>query len=190
MVRVEFFTLNSILNTKAFHTLYNQLVNELRTSDANQRIAWAHHIIDVQISLLALSKILYEEERTARRFTWLLSDIGLVHPETLREAIPQLFRERKQVPLPNFERAFCSYWRIAGIPEEQEGEAIDLLFGWLMDANVNVHVKNHALECLQKLAEKYPDLKHELELVLHEQLDKNTATFRKKAMKALESLKG
>ena len=49
-------------------------------------------------------------------------------------------------------------------------------------------MKSRALFVLTKLVKKYPELKNELKLCLEDQMDKNTDSFRKRAMKELKLL--
>ena len=89
--------------------------------------------------------------------------------------ISTLFTKR---PLPHF-------GSIVGVPPENEGRAIDLLFQWLLSADTNVTIKSRSLWVLLKLTKKYPELKNELKLCLQDQMDKYTNDFKKRATKIL-----
>ena len=121
-------------------------------------------------------------------FSWLLSDIGEANPSTLLSILPALFENRNKTTIPNFDQQFSKYWNRVGIPEEQEGAAIDLLFQWLIDPKVNVSIKSNALEVLVKVLEKYPDLKTELKLMLEDSNAQDSAAFQKKKEKILRKI--
>lgn len=171
------------------HKLYQELVEELPTSMNAHRILWAKAIVDNNIALHDLIGLLGEEHKVAYRFLWLLSDIGDRDADKLYQFLPELFNARDTYKQFDYTPAFCKYWHIVSIPEEQEAEAIDLCFGWLNDPKAKVSFKYYSMWVLHKLLDKYPDLKNEFISSLEGQLEGNTATFRKQAGKILAKSK-
>jgi hypothetical protein len=77
---------------------------------------------------------------------------------------------------------------MAGVPAENDSEAIDLLFKWLLSKETNVTIKSRSLHVLFKLSKKYPEIKNELKFCIEDQMDKYSNDFRKKSIKILREL--
>ncbi len=149
--------------------LYSELKATLKTSDGTDRKQWAIQVVEEGIALKTLLPLLQEDKTTAMRCSWLLSDIGEVSPEVLLEALPALFDQKGATNVPHFEQQMVKYWRITGVPLEQEGYVIDMIFTWLHDPQVSTHIKTVSLDVLEVLLKKYPELKNELQLWVEQQ---------------------
>jgi hypothetical protein len=167
---------------------YNELKVSLSHSTADERNAWASTLIKNKIDLKEMSNLLMCDKKIASRFSWMLSDIGTLEPSTLLTELPFLFKLSDEITHINFKISFATYWKLCGIPVENESEAINLLFGWLQSGNINVTTKSRALFALYNLTKKYPELKNELKICLEDQLDKNTKDFNKRAQKVINKL--
>lgn len=168
--------------------LRDELQELLLTSNDAQRRAWAKEIIEEQIDLAELCQLLNCERPIAMRFLWLLSDLGETDKDALAPILPYLFKRSDTLEHIDIKPAFAKYWSLCGIPAEHETEAIDLLFEFLQSASYNVTIKGHAMMALFGLTQKYPELGNELKISLEDQLDKNTANFRKRIEKVLAKL--
>lgn len=174
------------MNSKG--ALYHTLLTQLKQSTGANRTAWAMQIVDDEIDLQELSGLLFEEQSIATRYSWLLSDIGMEQPQKLFDLLPYLFAQRHKTNALNFAQQMVKYWRIAGIPEEQKGHAIDVMFGWLMDPKESTHIKTVSLDVLAKLLEEYPDLKNELKLCLEQQPEDIDISFKRKVKQIIKTL--
>lgn len=148
---------------------------------------WAATIAEKDIDIKDLSGLLKGEPQTASRFLWLLSDVGEADAGRLFVALPYLLDLCDQLNH-IYKTSFASLWHIAGVPSEDEGRAIDLLFQWLLSLDTNVTIKSRAIWVLLKLTQKYPELKNELKLCLKDQMDKHTSSFEKRVVKILMEL--
>ena len=175
------------MNVNSSHTFYNELESSLATSTEAQRQMWAATIIEKDIDLKDLSNLLKCERKTASRFLWMLSGIGLLNPNKLFAALPFLLGFCNEVN-PDYKTSFANFWLIAGVPSENEGTAIDLLFQWLLSADTNVTTKSRSILVLYNLTKKYPELNHELKLCLEDQVDKYTNAFKKRTAKILAQM--
>lgn len=167
--------------------IYQTLLSSLPSSMAVNRTQWARIIVEQDLDLLELSRLLLEDKKVATRFLWLLSDIGQLQPQKLAAILPHLFEIRKQVQV-DMAHAFTRYWFLCGIPPENEGEAVDMLFDWLLSPKTGVSIKVYAVHNLVQLALKYPDLKEEVKLAIETMLGKSTKPFDKCAEKDLRKL--
>ncbi len=166
---------------------YKELESSLPSSTEVERRIWANTIIEKDIDLKHLSNLLKGEPKIASRYLWLLSDIGIFNPNKLFTALPYLFDLCNQLD-PIYKRSFASFWLYAGVPIENEGAAVELLFQLLISTETNVTIKARAMLVLFKLTEKYPELKNELKLCLKDQMDKYSVSFKKRVIKVLNKL--
>ena len=167
--------------------LYKELKYSLATSTGEKRKIWARTIIEKNIDIKYLSKLLKCEQKIANRFLWLLSDIGIINPNKLLDELPFLFDLCKDLN-PLYKTSFASFWMYCGIPKENEGKAIDLLFDFLVSKDTNVTIKSRALFVLFKLTKKYPEIKNELILCINDQMDKYSIDFKIRSTKILNEL--
>jgi len=165
-----------------------ELVQLLPSSSGAQREVWAKTIVAQQIGLPTLAVLLDEEQKVASRFLWLLSDLGNVNPDCLRLHLPYLLQLSETVVHVNLKQSMASYWLIAGVPEQNEGIALDWLLQWLRSPNVNATTKSRSLKVLVKLVQKHPAIQPEVLLALEGQLEHKSSSFRKLAMKTLHTL--
>ncbi|MES2616978.1 MAG: hypothetical protein V4613_03815 [Bacteroidota bacterium] len=176
------------MSPKFSHTaFYQELQTALPTSTFEQRKIWLANIIENNIQIKDLAQLLLCEHKIATRFQWMLSELGLLYPKKLLSELPYLLEFSKQIN-PAYKTSFASFWRIAGVPTENEAVAIDLLFQWLISPTTNVTTKSRSLWVLEKLTDKYPELKNELKLCLIDQMDKYSPDFKKRVNKVLEKL--
>lgn len=166
-------------------TFYCELEEQLSYSTGKQRKEWAKLIHEQHLEIEPLTPLLLSEPRIALRFSWLLTDIGMVAPERLRQLLPLLLEMSQQIKHFDFRIAFATYWRTVGVPEENEAIAIDWLLMWLQAAEVNVTTKTRALFALAELAKKYPAIKNEIRLILVDQIPRYSNTFAQSAQKVL-----
>lgn len=171
-------------STTAF---YKELESALPGSTGTQRQKWAGVIVKKNIPIKDLSGLLKGEQKTATRFLWLLSDVGIANRDKLFRELPFLWKTCEKLN-PVYKMSFASYWHIAGVPPENEAKAIDLLFQWVLSADTNVTTKSRSFWVLFKLTKKYPELKNELKLCLENQADKYSIDFKKRATKLLIQL--
>ena len=111
-----------------------------------------------------------------------------MNPGKLFSVLPFLLEFSENNLSFKYKTALASYWLYVGVPPENEGKAIDLLFQILLSNDTNVTIKSRALLVLYKLTRKYPELKGELKLCLVDQLDKHSLSFKKRAAKILNEI--
>lgn len=167
---------------------YQLLEKRLSESTGADRKKWASEIIAANMDLRFFADLLHGEPKRARRFLWLLGDLVELNGEFVKPFLPQLWIASKKVMAFNARLNFAKFWFYSGIPAENEAEAIDCLFNWWQSAQVNVSIKFYVLRNLVALTKKYPDFKTEVTAVLVDQLDKNTADFKRKIENALHDL--
>mgnify|MGYP006201659295 CR=1 FL=1 len=160
-------------------SLYSRLYSSLPTSTGAHRKILARRVAQDEVNLKKLLPLAGCERGVASRFLWLLSDVAEINPEKVFEVLPDLFAMREQILHAHLEHSLSKYWSLLGIPKENEGEAVDLLFQWLVSPNSNVTVKRHSFLALKTLTQKYPELQSELDLCVEDQLGKTGKSFDK-----------
>lgn len=163
---------------------FKQLFENLSTASGPQLKAMANALVQADVNLIELFPLLKADKKTAHHFLWLISDIGLLDKTYLFGYLPELLQYIKTCNQ-TYHASMSNWWRIAGVPEENEGEAIDLMFQWVLSIEVNPTIKMRAFEVLARLCKKYPDIRNELVLCLREQEGKYTVDFKKRVGKLL-----
>lgn len=170
-----------------FEVFYKLLNENIEKSQVADRKGWLTIIYTHNFELLRFKNIFNEASPKVNRFLWMISELGALYPAYLRSQLPALFDLSKNTNF-DFKAAFASYWNMVGVPEENEGEAIDLLFKWIASPLENVTIKSRAIFTLHQLVIKYPDLNHEFQAVLNAQLKKYSKDFDKRILKVLHQL--
>lgn len=87
---------------------YKELESSLSTSSGQQRKKWAEMIIERNIDIKSLAGLLKGEQKTAVRFLWMLSDVGITDPNRLFNELPFLLRYCDKLN-PVYKTSFASY---------------------------------------------------------------------------------
>ncbi len=168
--------------------LKHELISFLADSSGAERKKWIEYIVNHNILLTDLVDILYRDYKTAMKFSWIVGSLCELDSKRVFPVVNQIFDSRDKIKIPNFERTIAKIFYLVEIPQEIEGEAVTLMFNWLLDPKIIVSTKNYSLFALYNLTEKYADLKVELKEVIEDQLDKNSNDFKKRATKILQKL--
>lgn len=176
------------MNADPTKAMYDELYRSLATSTETQRKAWVERINSPEIDLNELLVLATEEKEIASRFFWLMGGFAELFPQKLFAVLPAFFKLKNNFKHNDWNRSFAKFWNLCGIPQENEAAATDLLFQWLISSKSNVSVKTYSLLALNKLAEKYPELKNELKLCVEDQLDKTSISFAVTARKIFPEL--
>lgn len=168
------------------HKVYFELEKNLAVSSSPQRHRWAKTIVDEQMDLIQIALLLRGERKAAMRLLWLISDIGLYDASYLFKALPELFAYCKDLP-DYYRESFASWWRIAGVPEESESDAIDHCFHMMKSVTATPTNKLRAAEVLMKLTKKYPDLRAEVVMCIEANEDRYSADFLKRSRRLIIS---
>jgi len=170
-------------------TNFKQLLsNYLVLSTRIERKVWINEIVENEYDLCKLIVLLDLDIKTANRFLWLLSEIGLSHPVFLRQQLPELFKAFESYNH-TYRQAFASYWLYVGIPKENESQALDFLLQIIKDRSVNSTIKLRAAKVLGHMAYTYPELTREIKMALLPLQEDGSSAFRKSIQKIIESFK-
>jgi hypothetical protein len=100
----------------------------------------------------------------------------------LKEIIKQLSRKDVHGAII---RSSVNILEMIDIPEEFHGEVLNACFGFIENPATDIAVKAASLTVLFNLMKIYPDIKHELKLLITERWDMETAAFKSRGRKIL-----
>jgi hypothetical protein len=119
------------------------------------------------------------ETRLAQRASWVLSIILSSHPSLLKNYYRDLLNKLKTTGQHNaiYRNGLKAIGSI-DIPEEFEGEVMDLCFKMLASPDRAIAVQAHALSILEQLAKKHPEIIPEIKTITDIHITEKTAALR------------
>lgn len=126
--------------------------------------------------------------RITQRAAWPLSYCVMNHPKLINRHYPAILSMlKKPHPHDAVKRNIVRLLQFVDIPVRYQGKVIDACFQ-LMDPKEAIAVRAFSMTVLGNLAQKHPDLKKELRLLIEEQLPYGSAGYRGRAKKVLRQL--
>jgi hypothetical protein len=128
------------------------------------------------------------EYRVIQRAAWPVSYCVIAHPRFIQPNFSKLIKNLYRDGLHNsVKRNSIRLLQHIDIPEKFQGEILEICFNYISSPAEPVAVKAFSLTVLANLAKLYPEILPELKLVIEEQLLHQTAAFKSRAKKILES---
>ena len=125
-------------------------------------------------------------ERQSQKAAGLICLCVEKQPELLLPYLPSLLAKLREEPVRNsIKRNILRMLQYAQIPEELEGEFIELCFSYLESAREAVAIQAFSMPVLFKLSDKYPELKQELKILIEDQLPYQKPGFISRGKKIL-----
>lgn len=130
------------------------------------------------------------EYRIAQRAAYSVLWVDKLKPNALKPFIGEIVEllERKDVHV-SVIRNSVRILETIDIPEEHHGEVVNACFNFLENPKTPIAVKAFSMTTLFNLTKVYPDILHELILVIEEGWDNETPAFRSRGRKILEYAK-
>ena len=136
-----------------------------------------------------LQVIQTQDEPTAFRAAWLLEKCVLIHPDIaiphIQPMIEILYRPFHNGVHRSVSKALIPY----PIPENDRGKLYSLCIDWLLKPEIHVAIKVNCMEIAFGIAKDTPELLEELQLVIQDQIEFNTAAFAARAKKVFKQIK-
>jgi hypothetical protein len=132
---------------------------------------------------------LLNEYRLSQRAAWSVNWAVQKNPNLIQPYIKDLIQQlvRKDVHDAVIRNSVRILQKIK-IPGEFHGELMNNCFAFIESNTTPVAVKAFSLTVLSNLSEIYPEIKNELQLIIEERWDHETAAFKARARKILETL--
>ena len=118
-----------------------------------------------------MNLFLNDEYRVTQRAAWVVGKIGRFHYPRLKKHLPAMVSNLRKPSLhDSIKRNTVRVLQETEIPESLWGEAADICFGYLASRSEAVAIKCFAMTVLLKITLKVPELKHELRILIEDQL--------------------
>jgi len=132
---------------------------------------------------------LANDYRLAQRAAWSVSWAVRKKPELIQPYVKDLVAQlqRKDVHKAVI-RNSVRILEMIDVAEPFHGEIMNACFSFIETPATPVAIKAFALSMLFKLSENYPDIRHELKLIIEERMRTETAAFKSRGRKILEQL--
>jgi hypothetical protein len=131
---------------------------------------------------------LNSEYRINQRAAWPVSYCVIAHPDLIKKHFSKLIKNlRKPGIHDSIKRNTVRLLQHIDIPGKFHGEVMDTCFNYISSVNEPVAVKAFSLSILQNLSKQYPEIKNEVKLIIEERWLRETAAFRSRAKKFLNS---
>ena len=132
---------------------------------------------------------LHDEYRVVQRAAWPVSYCVLAHPEFIKPHWSSLIKNLRKPGLHNaVKRNSIRLLQDIDIPKKYQGQIMDICFTYLQLPTEAVAVKAFSLSVLGNLAQQYPDIIPEIQLIIEEQLPHQTAAFKARARKFVSTI--
>ena len=134
--------------------------------------------------------IIYNEQAPLpQRASWLLAAVNEKHPELLIPYIPLFITTVQEFKIDGIKRNMLSALSQHTIPEELQGQIVNICFEFLLSSEETVAVKVFAMQIIANIAKQHPELQDELKAVIEDQLPKSSAAFHARAKHVLKGFK-
>ena len=129
------------------------------------------------------------EYRVAQRAAWSVSWAARKQPEMIRPYIKDLVSQMQRTDIhPAVVRNSVRILEQIEIPKPFHGEVMNTCFGFIENPATPIAVKAFSLTTLYHLSRFYPEIQHELKLIIEERWDTETAAFRARGKRILKDM--
>jgi hypothetical protein len=137
-----------------------------------------------------LDHFLYDEYRVVQRISWVLSVVADEHPEIVEKDIGRIIKrlDDKDIHVA-VKRNVVRVLQFLKIPPRYYAKVFDHCINYISDPNETVAVRCFAMTVAAKIAQKYPELKHELAETIRISLKNTTPGLKVRSRDVLRSLK-
>ena len=127
------------------------------------------------------------EKTVAQRASWIVSIAAKMNPEIIKPYIKDLVSMMQRKDVHN--ALIRNSVRVLGkmdIPEPFHGEVMNTCFQFIEDPKTLPAIKAFSITILHNLSKQYPEILHELKLIIHERWDTETAAFKSRGRKIIK----
>ena len=127
--------------------------------------------------------------RTTQRAAWPLGIVASDHPALIKPYLGKLIRFMQKDGVHDaVKRNGFRILQFVDIPKKHHGELTDLCFRVLQDNTLAIAIRVFAMTVLSRIIEEYPELKHELRILIEDELPYAQPAFRSRGIKVLKAL--
>lgn len=133
---------------------------------------------------------LHASSRLTQRAARVVDHCVAAHPALIQPYLAVLAQQLNEPVSDTLKRNILRLFQDTPLPEALWGEVADTCFGFLMDTRAAIAIRVFSMSVLLNIVRQVPELKHELQLVLEEQLPYGSPGFVNRAQKTLKALRG
>lgn len=161
------------------------------SSSGESAILMCNHILTRPVLMDELVKVYLEGPmRMTQRAAGVICSCAEKDPSLVLPHLAAMVRQLKEPEVSDAaKRNTLRILQLIDIPEELEGDLTDLCFKYLESAKEAVAIKAFAMTILFRLSGKYPELRHELRILIENQLPYQKPAFVSRGTKILAKLK-
>ncbi|HEY4787036.1 MAG TPA: hypothetical protein VIH57_13355 [Bacteroidales bacterium] len=123
-----------------------------------------------------------------QRASWVITAVTDKYPDLLKPYLKRIISQIEKFDHPGTRRNLLKYIADNEIPPSTEGKLYDVCYQWLLSRNEPPAVKVHSMQVLYNIAEKEPDLKNELRLILEELSNHESAAIKSRCRQLLAKI--
>lgn len=127
-----------------------------------------------------------DDYRIAQRAAWSVAWAAKKKPAMIAPYVAELVKQMQRSDVHNaVVRNSVRILESIDVPVKFHGEIMHACFGFIETPTTPIAVKAFALTTLFNLSKKYPEIRSELQLIIEERWDTETAAFRSRGKKIL-----
>src|SRR5215467_217861 len=166
--------------------LRQTILAEHSKANCNKIVKWVGNSQERFDELFNL--FLNSEYRVNQRAAWPISYCVIGHPEFISRHFSKLVKNLHKPGIhDSIKRNTVRLLQHIEIPKKFHGEIMDQCFNYLSSPDEPVAIKAFSLTILQNLSKQYPEIKHEIKLIIEARWEHETAAFHSRAKKFLKS---
>lgn len=129
------------------------------------------------------------EYRVVQRSAWIVSCCGEKYPRLLKPWLTKMLKKTKEDGVHDaVKRNVVRTLQFVDIPRSLQGTVANLCFDFLTSVDAPIAVKAFSMTVLANIAQKEPDLKKEIALVINEMLPYGSTGIQARGKKILKQL--
>jgi hypothetical protein len=166
-----------------------ETIERISGMDAKRAVvAWVGH--DAERFKALLDLMLADNKKASLRAAWVMSDSVIAHPDLMMPYLKTLLDRLEQPLLTDTLRLnICRALQYVRIPEALQGQAAEILFGYLGNPDIPAAPRAFGMTTLANICRDVPELAEELRLVIEEQWPVAPPAFKSRGRKILAEIK-
>jgi hypothetical protein len=125
----------------------------------------------------------------SERASWVVTNITDKHPEMLKPYLNQVVSKIHIFKHHGTRRNMLRSLASIDIPEKYHGKLFDDCYRWLQSKDELPAVKVHSMQILYNISKREPDLLRELQMIIEELTDHESAAIRSRSKEILKRLR-
>lgn len=126
----------------------------------------------------------------AWRAGWVLDNFARKHPIAIKPYIKELTEILISTPHNGVRRHLTRILSDIDPRQIEDGRVVDLCFSWLINPKIPVAVKANSMSIIANLTKIYPELAQELEIIINDAYEEETAGYKSRSRKIMQQIKG